>query len=66
VEYDATADHRIIGIGVMGWHMATNLCRGGHPVIVYDSNKEQQQKSCRRSNAAAPPRSSKSEPNPTS
>jgi 3-hydroxyisobutyrate dehydrogenase len=33
-----------IGIGAMGWHMATNLCRAGHPLIVYDSNKEQQQK----------------------
>jgi 3-hydroxyisobutyrate dehydrogenase len=25
-----------IGIGAMGWHMATNLIRAGHPVTVHD------------------------------
>ena len=33
-----------IGIGVMGWHMATNLVRAGYPVTVYDSSKDQQKK----------------------
>jgi 3-hydroxyisobutyrate dehydrogenase len=27
-----------IGIGAMGWPMASNLARGGHPVTVYDGN----------------------------
>jgi 3-hydroxyisobutyrate dehydrogenase len=29
-----------IGIGNMGWPMATNLVRAGHEVLVYDSNAE--------------------------
>jgi 3-hydroxyisobutyrate dehydrogenase len=33
-----------IGIGAMGWHMATNLVRAGYPVTVYDANRAQQER----------------------
>jgi 3-hydroxyisobutyrate dehydrogenase-like beta-hydroxyacid dehydrogenase len=39
-----------IGIGAMGWHMATNLVRAGHPVTVYDSNRAQQERFVRERN----------------
>jgi 3-hydroxyisobutyrate dehydrogenase len=39
-----------IGIGAMGWHMATNLVRAGHPVTIYDSNRAQRERFVRERN----------------
>ena len=42
-----------IGIGAMGWHMATNLCRAGHRVTVHDADPARQQRFVRERNAHA-------------
>ncbi len=42
-----------IGIGAMGWHMASNLCRAGHRVTVHDADPARQQRFVRERNAHA-------------
>ncbi len=39
-----------IGIGAMGWHMATNLSRAGHRVTVYDADRARQERFVRERN----------------
>jgi 3-hydroxyisobutyrate dehydrogenase len=39
-----------IGIGAMGWHMATNLVRAGHPVTVHDVDHARQERFVRERN----------------
>jgi 3-hydroxyisobutyrate dehydrogenase len=42
-----------IGIGAMGWHMASNLVRAGHRVTVRDANRVQQERFVRERNGHA-------------
>jgi 3-hydroxyisobutyrate dehydrogenase len=42
-----------IGIGAMGWPMATNLVRAGHRVAVYDTDRARQERFVRERNSRA-------------
>ena len=42
-----------IGIGAMGWHMATNLVRAGHRVTVHDADRGRQERFVRERDGRA-------------